>query len=77
MVLKQNSSADRLGLNPAELIKWEKHKKSVSRSLVRISLWKEMFCKSGALMDYIVQQGKNSLSSIWKVRSLRCSFIDR
>ena len=25
MVLNQNSSADRLGLNPAGLTKWEKH----------------------------------------------------
>ena len=40
----QNSSADQLGLNPAGLTKWEKHKKSiVSRSLVQISLWKEIF----------------------------------
>ena len=29
MVLDQNSSADRLGLNPAGLTKWKKHYKNV------------------------------------------------
>ena len=31
MVLNQNSSADRLGLNPAGLTKWEKHYKKVEK----------------------------------------------
>ena len=29
VILNQNSSADRLGLNPAGLTKWEKHNKNV------------------------------------------------
>ena len=45
MVLIQNSSADRLGLNPVGLNKWEKHffKKIVRPWPNAISLWKETF----------------------------------
>ena len=31
VILNQNSSADRLGLNPAGLTKWEKHYKNVEK----------------------------------------------
>ena len=31
VILNQNSSADRLGLNPAGLTKWEKHYKEVKK----------------------------------------------
>ena len=31
MILNQNSSADRLGLNPAGLTKWKKHCKNVEK----------------------------------------------
>ena len=35
MVLNQNSSADRLGLNPAGLTKWEKHYKNVKKPYLK------------------------------------------
>ena len=45
MVLIQNSSADRLGLNPVGLTKWKKHFASVwlGRSLLCISFGKKCF----------------------------------
>ena len=59
MVLNQNSSADRLGLNPAGLTKWEKHYKSVkSHSLVQVSFSKEKLCLSEARMDLAIHRWK-------------------
>ena len=64
MVLIQNSSADRLGLNPAGLTKWEKHfvEGVVSRSLMQVSFSKEMYqierCSCG--LDCSIRTGEDS-----------------
>ena len=57
MVLIQNSSADRLGLNPVGLTKWEKHFASVwlGHNLLCISFGKKCLGQSGALVNLVVQ----------------------
>ena len=77
MVLNQNSSADRLGLNPAGLTKWEKHQKSVkSHNLMHVSFSKEMLCQSEAHMKFVVQQG-GLLSSIWELKMFLDIYVNR
>ena len=72
----QNSSADRLGLNPAGLTKWGKHQKSIlSCSLMRISS-KEMqrIEQCSYRLDCLM---KTLCQVLGEFRSLGCSLIDR
>ena len=72
----QNSSADRLGLNPVELTKWEEHfMRGYFGSYLNADFLLEGNTLVRAMLLWtLLSNGVKLLSSIWRVGSFGCSF---